>query len=234
MRLSDEEYVFRQDIREKKSAGRGIYAKKNGSKSRKCTLPSDNLTKRQREKMNGEAMTYDLKKFYSWEAFKSLPVHIQVEYLNCLVDTYHVALTNIAKEQFGLCKTSLRSHAMRYQYYKKLHIQKHGFQPKKADLDCYITDLLLAMDGQKTSSTQGPVESKESVTEDNSVKEQNTESTNTVLEEETNEQMYASVVNLSQVNLTMDGFDFDILHYLANRYGDKQKIRVSISVDMIE
>ena len=46
MRLSDEEYVFRKDIQEKKSIGRGAFHKKNGSKSKKCNFPSDYMTKK--------------------------------------------------------------------------------------------------------------------------------------------------------------------------------------------
>lgn len=51
MWLSDEEYTFRQDIKEKKSIGRGAFAKKNGSKSKKCTLPYEYLTKKGERKI---------------------------------------------------------------------------------------------------------------------------------------------------------------------------------------
>ena len=44
--MNDVEFILREEAKEKKSAGRGYHAKKNGSKSKKCSLPHDNLSKK--------------------------------------------------------------------------------------------------------------------------------------------------------------------------------------------
>ena len=49
--MNDVEFILKEDIKEKKQAGRGYYHKKNGSKSKKCRLPSDSLSKKEIEKI---------------------------------------------------------------------------------------------------------------------------------------------------------------------------------------
>ena len=56
--MTDEEYLFRQTERETKRTARGAAAKKCGSKSKKCSLPSDYLSAKQRKGLNGKVMEY--------------------------------------------------------------------------------------------------------------------------------------------------------------------------------
>jgi len=110
MWLSDEEYVYRQDIKEKKSAGRGAFHKKNGSKSKRCKFPSDYLTKKEKMAMNGECVSYDMKKFYTYEEFKTFPDDIQLKYINSLINRYNVTVSAIAEEVFHITPTGLFKH----------------------------------------------------------------------------------------------------------------------------
>lgn len=48
--MNDIEFILKEDIKKKKQAGSGYRYKKNGSKSKKCSLPSDNLSKKEIEK----------------------------------------------------------------------------------------------------------------------------------------------------------------------------------------
>ena len=109
MRISDEEYVFQQDIKEKKAAGRGAFHRKCGSKSKKCTLPHERLTKKELEKMNGEVMTYNPNVWYSWEEFKKLPDEYQTKYVNSLMTRYNCSFAAVAEVVFG--KKSVNLHA---------------------------------------------------------------------------------------------------------------------------
>ena len=115
MRLSDEEYVFQQDIKEKKAAGRGAFHRKCGSKSKKCTLPHERLTKKELEKMNGEVMSYNPKAWYTYEDFKKLPMKYQVEYVNSLLTRYECGLNAISEIVFQQNKSTLNQ----YFRYKK-------------------------------------------------------------------------------------------------------------------
>lgn len=106
-RLSDAEYILQQEIKEKKAAGRGAYHKKSGAKSKKCTLPSDHLTKKEREKLNGECVTYNLGKFMTWEEFIQMPDDLQLKYVNSLVHRFDVGMNGISKVLFGLADHAL-------------------------------------------------------------------------------------------------------------------------------
>lgn len=53
---------FEKEVREKKSIASGARHRVNGSKSKRCTLPSDYLTPAQRKKLNGEVYTVNLNK----------------------------------------------------------------------------------------------------------------------------------------------------------------------------
>ena len=49
--MTDERYVYTSDVRDRKRTASGSRAKKGGSRSRRCPLPSDTLTKAQRQKI---------------------------------------------------------------------------------------------------------------------------------------------------------------------------------------
>jgi len=108
--MKDEEFIFRQEVREKKRIGAGAFHKKNGSKSKKCTLPSDRLTRKEKEKLNGECKSWNLKAFYSWDEFKCMPDDIQLEYVNSLINRYDCGLTTISKVLFGKAPSTLSFH----------------------------------------------------------------------------------------------------------------------------
>lgn len=105
--MRDTEFVARQTINERKSIARQAKAKKNGSKSKRCSLPSDNMTKSEWKKRNGEMITIKLNEKMEYKSFKNLPISLQAEYLNNLVDKYEARQKDIA-EMFGI-STSMMS-----------------------------------------------------------------------------------------------------------------------------
>lgn len=72
---------FDFDIMEKKRIARGARARKCGSKSRKCTLPSDYLTAAQKKGLNGKVSTYNLSGPMTYSKFRVMPDDLQKEYL---------------------------------------------------------------------------------------------------------------------------------------------------------
>ena len=102
--LSDEEFIYRQDIKEKKATGRGAFHKKGGSKSKKCNFPSDYMTRKEKEALNGEVMSYNPNAWYTWEEFKALPMEYQVKYVNSLLNRYNCGLSSISEIVFGKSK----------------------------------------------------------------------------------------------------------------------------------
>lgn len=99
--MDEARYVFNQTSSERKRIGRGAIARKNGSKSKKCGLPSDHLSAAERKKLNGECKTYDLSRPMSWPEFKGMPHDLRSEYIhklagmgagrNDLADMFHVS-----------------------------------------------------------------------------------------------------------------------------------------------
>ena len=111
--MNDVEFILKEDIKEKKQAGRGYYHKKNGSKSKKCRLPSDSLSKKEIEKMNGECKVYNFNKPMSYSNFCAMPVDLRIKYLEMLRDKFGANQTEISK-MMGVADTTLASHRAKF------------------------------------------------------------------------------------------------------------------------
>ena len=88
---------FDYDVYLKKRTARGYRNKKNGSKSKRCSLASDGMTQKQWKERNGEVMSYNLSEPMSWETFKTMPIDLQTEYVKGLRDKYGTTATDLAK-----------------------------------------------------------------------------------------------------------------------------------------
>lgn len=106
--MTDESYVFRQTSLERKKIANGVYSRKQGSRSKKCTLPSDNLTARQLKKRNGKVMQYNLNKPMSWHTFKSMPEDLRREYIVKCKEKYGARGKDLA-EMFGMSNNGFSS-----------------------------------------------------------------------------------------------------------------------------
>lgn len=98
---------FDFDVMTKKRIARGASARKCGSKSRRCTLPSDYLTDAQKKARNGKLSTYNLSKPMTYEQFKLMPRDLQREYLLKLRNDMHASARIIAL-MFGCSDETVR------------------------------------------------------------------------------------------------------------------------------
>lgn len=92
---------FDFDVMQKKRIANNAARMKRGSKSKKCSLPSDHLTPAQWKRRNGPVSTYSLNQPMDWETFKSLPTDIQQSYIDILQSRFNVPTATISKELFG-------------------------------------------------------------------------------------------------------------------------------------
>lgn len=92
---------FDYDVKEKKRIARGAYAKKNGSKSKKCTLPGDYLTNAEKAKLSTTVVDVNLKKKMRVEDFTKLSPLIQKEYIEWLRDEFGATSAMISHEMFN-------------------------------------------------------------------------------------------------------------------------------------
>lgn len=97
---------FDYDVLQKKRIASGAKHIKRGSKSKKCTLPSDFLTTKQRKELNGNVTTYNLNEPMTWKSFKAMPLDIQQEYLDGVQRRFDVRQAPLA-DMFGVRATSM-------------------------------------------------------------------------------------------------------------------------------
>lgn len=100
---------FDFDAMQKKRIARGAAHMKRGSKSTKCSLPSDHLTPAQWKRRNGPVSTYSLNQPMDWETFKSLPTDIQQSYIDILQSRFNVPTATISKELFARTGPALKA-----------------------------------------------------------------------------------------------------------------------------
>lgn len=107
--MTDPEYLFRQTEIERKKLGYGDKHKKRGG-GKTVRFPSDYLSKKEREAMNGEIKTYKVKDFYNYEEFKALPDDLQLKWVNALLNRYGCSVGAIGSIVFGVKDTTLTSY----------------------------------------------------------------------------------------------------------------------------
>ena len=102
---------FDFDCKEKKRIAQGAYHKKNGSKSKGCHLPHEDLTAAEQKKLNGPVKTVGLDRPMKITEFRTLTADKQRLYLEYLRDNYHPTQDNLAemfdvstRTMFRLCK----------------------------------------------------------------------------------------------------------------------------------
>ena len=103
---------FDYDAMQKKRIARGAAHMKRGSKSKKCTLPSDYLTAAQKRRLNGPVSTYKLDEPMNWESFKAMPEDLQKKYILGLQEMYQANDKMIAK-LFGKSDVTVGEHRKR-------------------------------------------------------------------------------------------------------------------------
>lgn len=86
--MTDERFVFTSDVRERKRTASGARAKKGGSRSKRCTLPSDALSASQKRKLNGSVESISLNSPMSWARLRELAPTLQFLYLDHLVNEH--------------------------------------------------------------------------------------------------------------------------------------------------
>lgn len=106
---------FDYDVYQKKSLARSAAHKKNGSKSKKCSLPSDYLTNKELKERNGTVLQYNLNAPMTWKVFKSLDDDIQTEYINSLIEKYHIGMNEFCK-MLGISTQTYYNHNIHFRF----------------------------------------------------------------------------------------------------------------------
>lgn len=110
--MTEAEQVFHETNNERKRNGWGANNKVRGG-GRYVRTPSDNLTKAEREALNGECQEWNMRAFYTWDEFTAMPDDIQIQYINGIINRYGVGLAYIATTVFDKCDSMLYNHFKR-------------------------------------------------------------------------------------------------------------------------
>lgn len=106
--MNDEEYTFVTDCAEKKRTAWGAHNKRShtGKGGGRINFPSDYLSKEERQKMNGECVTYSLNRPMKWQEFKRMPDDIRRQYIEGLQARFDVMQIDLA-EMFGVTPNTI-------------------------------------------------------------------------------------------------------------------------------
>lgn len=92
---------FDWEVLQRKSIARQAKHRKRGSRSKKCSLPSDGMSQKQWKERNGQVMEYNMSKPMKWKDFKYMPQDLQQQYLVGLRDK-HGATQKAVAEMLGI------------------------------------------------------------------------------------------------------------------------------------
>lgn len=92
---------FEYDCYRKKTVAHSAARRKGGSKSKKCSLPSDHMTQKQWNERCGQVMSYNIGRPMAWAEFSQLPKDLKEEYMNNLIEKYNANARTMA-EVFGV------------------------------------------------------------------------------------------------------------------------------------
>ena len=225
---------YKNDIREKASTARGIYGRKGKSGKGAPKFPSDYLTKKEKNELNGPVTTMDPHKFYTWEEFKQLTPRLQGEYVDCLMTRYDIGLSTISTKVFGRTASTLITHLKRHHIPYKNH--GDGKRANKESLVKLARDIGKDRTYKPIFDENGNQEGIEIVGEESYrpiYDEQEAikmDILSSVTEPES-EHSIEPLVSFHDISFTMDGFDFEFLKLLADRFPEKVRVSISITTE---
>ena len=114
---------FDYDVLQKKRTASGARHVRKGSRSKKCTLPSDLLTAKQRKELNGTVETYNLGAAMKWKEFKEMPLDLQARYIENIQARFDVRQWMVSR-MFGVSEVAMTNHFRRNGIHWESHMRK--------------------------------------------------------------------------------------------------------------
>lgn len=99
--MGDAEYTFNATNRERAIIKGSARYKKNGRRSKGCTLPSDYLTPAQKRKLNGGVITMNMNRPMDYRTLKTYSEDLQKEYLLNIISRFN-ATGNVLSAMLGV------------------------------------------------------------------------------------------------------------------------------------
>ena len=98
MPMKDEEYLFISDVREKKRIANSAFNKRTHcGKGGAVKFPSDNLSRKELNAMNGKVESYRMNDPMTYAEFKKMPDDLKISYVKLIRQKFGVSDSQIAK-----------------------------------------------------------------------------------------------------------------------------------------
>ena len=150
--MNDHVYTFVETVKDRKSLATSARHKVSGSKSKRCALPSDNLTPAEKKKLNGPVKTYAINRPMPWEAFKSMPSDLQQAHLDYVQSRFQLGAATISTDYFDM------SHGALSLYAKKKGLTLEPFRGSAPAVRVNaLRDWVAGIPEQKTETEADPV-----------------------------------------------------------------------------
>lgn len=153
--MTDEAYVFNETNRERAITRRSASHKRNGSKSKKCTLEVDKMSNKQIEKQHGPVNAWNLNDLYSYSEFHQMPFDIQIEYVQHLMDKYSIGLSAISSKLFNHSSNSLHRYFKNHNGLPRLRLSK---KPLNSKIGLFEDDIRAKFGHSEVTDTQTTAE----------------------------------------------------------------------------
>lgn len=228
--MTNEEYVFQQTNKERAILKRSAAHKVNGCKSRKCKLGVDYMSKKEIEKQHGPVESWNLNKFYSYQEFKFMPDDIQIEYINHLIEKYHVGLQAISLHVFGLSATALSTYLSRKEALDKVTVRGNRVRSSHKSIEQLKQDIANKDDILETIDAAASVEDINDKTPvSNSYYEEIAASLNPYVVPIPKPKVESKTYSTTYIS---EKIDIEGLYLIQSMFKDS-KIRVSITIESI-
>lgn len=105
--MTDEKYAYVSEVIEKKQTARSARNRRTHTgRGGKAKLPSDYMTKKELQAMNGECKTYRMNAPMKWAEFKAMPDKLKIDYIRSIKEKYDAPISAIA-DMFGIHRATL-------------------------------------------------------------------------------------------------------------------------------
>lgn len=233
--MTDERFVFQQDVKERQKMKTGAAHKKGAKRTTNCKFPSDYLTMGQRKKLSGPVISIKMDlPYFNWKEFKKLPEELQIEYINNLINKYGARLKDIA-EMFNVCGATVSNTCKAY---KTPVIFKHGgIVNTKMDerwLD-FITKPGFDLPSTAKAKTNDEVlEERLGIEPIKEEKKEETVMEDSVARKETRKEMLIEFKGVDRLNLAMNGTRDVIIGMLESVLGTDCDYTIKIDISRRE
>lgn len=127
--MTDEKFVFVNDVKEKGITARSARHKRtHNGKGGAVKFPSDFMTRKEIQAMNGKVERYRLNDPMTWDEFKAMPDDLQRSYIKLLRERFGVPDAKIG-EMLGAEKNKIS------RYFRVLGLQQSGHRSGKKKWD---------------------------------------------------------------------------------------------------